>query len=159
MNTKKFFTTTLLGATIFLFSGCEDLVSAISDTSSGHDSISVTQLNATTLQFSWEKKYSGYSEVLSRESGVSRRTGYFMTQNAKGSYELTCSINDYSSDSVKLSCTNTGSGYLSTFSSFPKMKFNTNYNIEISEGTSHDYRGASATIRYNEASNSLQVSN
>lgn len=144
----------LLGVvTMLSLSGCD---ATRGGDSSSDDSIKVTLPSDTRIVIGWEKNYSGYSEVLARESGVTRRTGYFMTQNSTGNYELTCDINTQFSREVGFTCKSTGSGYLSTYSQLSKMKNDTVYNFQISQGTEHNYQEVSYKVAYNASSNRLE---
>jgi len=150
MNNKLFLGTIAISA-LLSFSGCtpDDLLNEVT---SSHDSLNISIINSDTLKVKWEKNYNGYSEVLSRRSGVSTRTGYFLTANSKDTYEITCSINNY--DPIKFSCQDIGSGYI-PFPSFPNMIKDEIYNIQVSEGTEHNYQDVEKSIMYSSSSNSL----
>ena len=151
MNNKLFLGTIAISA-LLSFSGCtpDDLLNEVT---SSHDSLNISIINSDTLKVKWEKNYNGYSEVLSRRSGVTSRTGYFLTANTTDDYEIICTISSYAP--VEFSCQDTGSGYVS-YPRFPDMLEDTVYNIQISEGTEHDYQDVAKSIIYNSSSNSLE---
>jgi len=151
MNNNLLLGTIAIGA-LLSFSGCtpEDLLKEIT---SSHDNVTVSIISSDTLKVQWEKNYSGYSEVLSRRSGVSSRTGYFLTANTTDDYEIVCTISSYAP--VEFSCQDTGSGYVS-YPRFPDMLEDTIYNIQVSEGVEHDYQDVAESIIYNSSSNSLE---
>jgi len=153
MNNKSIIGTIIVSALITL-SGCspEDISDAVDGAS--HDKVTVVIVNNDQLKVQWEKNYNGYSEVLSRKTGVTKRTGYFLTANSTGNYEIVCSINSYSP--VTFSCQDTGSGYVSN-PRFPDMEEDTIYNIQVSEGTEHNYQDITTSIIYNTTSNSLEL--
>ena len=138
---------------LVLLTGCE----VTDELSSSDDKINVSLLGTQTMVIEWEKKYTGYSEVLARQSGVTKRTGYFMTHNSKGNYEMTCTVSSQSSSKVSFSCNSTGSDSLSTYNNFPSIYMDETYNIQGSQGTSHDYKDVVAKIFYSSASGQLQL--
>lgn len=128
------------------------------DTSgSGHDNLKVKLLDNATVQFSWKKGYAGYSEVLLRKEGVSSRTGYFMTHNYKGNYQLTCYVDSTYYGYVDFECVSTGADKLSSNATLPKVYFDTTYTVQMSEGIEHNYQNVTARLRYNSSSGSLEI--
>ncbi len=124
-------------------------------TSSSHDSVSVTSVDDMTVKIQWKKNYVGYSEVLSRENGVTEREGFFMTSNITGSYEVTCNIFEISTE-VKFECINTSSGFPGD-RVLPTMKLDTVYNIQVSEGFDHEYQAVSAKLYFNSNTQNLEL--
>ncbi len=127
-----------------------------SSTSSSHDSVRVTSVDDMTVKVQWKKNYVGYSEVLSRESGVTERKGYFMTSNTTGSYEVTCNITEISSE-VIFECINTGGSGFFEDKVLPKMKLDTVYNIQVSEGINNEDQAVSAKLFFNSNTQKLEL--
>jgi len=126
-----------------------------SSTSSKHDAINVTLVDDMTVKINWEKNYVGYSEVLSRKSGVTERKGYFMTSNTTGSYELTCNIDEIGVD-IKFNCINTGSGNIGV-GQLPLMDYDTVYNIQGSEGLANEDQAISAKLYFSSSTQNLEL--
>ena len=144
----------LFSAVLLSFSGCGE-ISNESTYGSGHDTLNVKLLDTKTVQFTWNKKYNGYSEVLLRQEGENSRTGYFMTHNYTGNYQLTCYIAHTYSNYADFECSSTGSKSLSSSATLPRVYFDTIYNVQMSEGLEHNYQAVTARLTYDSSSQAL----
>jgi hypothetical protein len=168
-NVKRIGLNIILGATVAaVISGCGETASSDFNTfasgggsggssGSGNDTLKVIKKADDRVLFQWKKNYSGYSEVLSRKEGVSGRSGYFMTQNATGSYELECTITDRGYRAISWGCVSTGSGYLASYAELGRMENDKYYNLILSQGFSHEEIDTGISLYYDSISRTIEV--
>lgn len=130
---------------------------------SGNGSLTTTIFGDHMIKFNWYSSYSGYSEVLARELDEEDRKGYFITTNGGGNFELTCSYK-VESIYVRFKCENSGEDYISPYTTFPTMKIDTSYKIQIAEhsayvypeGSTIDYSGIITQLRFNSSTGYIE---
>ena len=151
-------TTIAMTAAASLFTGCgveDELKDAstsgsststtTSDSSSSFDTFNITK-TALGFNINWVKRYEGYSEIIYKEVGTddARGDGYPFTNNATGSYTLTCEKNSEVTQSVGYRCTRSDI----TATSSVTLKKDVQYEWLVSYGIEHDHSDPEVYMEY-----------
>ena len=137
-------TTMAMTVAAALFTGCsvEDAMTDTGSTSnggsggtSGQDTFSITK-TSSGFDIDWSKGYQGYSEIVYREVGTSdpRGNGYPFTNNATGSYHMTCVKSREDTQRVSYECARSDL----TLTSSVTLKKGVEYEWFASYGTDHE---------------------
>ena len=142
-------TTLATAAMGLLFTGCsvEDAVTQATSgvgSGSGRDDITLSK-TADGFMINWNKNYSGYSEVIYTDgSSGDRGNGYPFTNNATGTYTMTCVERSSANSSVSYRCTRPDI----TATSSVTLEKGTEYQWLVSYGTDHEHGEVDATMEY-----------
>ena len=123
----------------------------------GSDSLTLTKTSDDNFDLTWEKKYSGYSEAVYKNSRYNNERGhYFLTGNAKTTHVLHCTVSNADADSISYSCENDNHSVPMYESVSLRFQNGTN-TFYTSEGIDHNLKKA-ATLTYDGNSHSISIS-
>ncbi len=160
----KNFYVKLSGLTLLLaLSGCgtSDLIdNNIFDTGSssgGSDSLTLTKTSSDNFDLTWNKKYSGYSEAVYKNSRYNNKRGkYFLTANAKTKHVLHCTVSSADADKISYRCENDNHS-IPMYENVRLTFQNGTNTFYTSEGFDHNLKKV-ATLTYDGNSHSISIS-
>jgi len=114
-------------------------------TQGGQDSFNISK-TSDGFKINWNKGYEGYSEIIYQKVGTDRTRGdgYPFTNNATGSYTLTCVKVGDETDSVRYSCSRSDI----TLTSSVTLQKGVQYEWLSSYGFEHEHSEPTATMEY-----------
>lgn len=140
-----------MAAAAALFTGCslEDGLKDASGTTGGRSSdLDTFNITKTTLGFKidWVKRYGGYSEIIYQKVGTdnARGDGYPFTNNATGTYSLTCEKSSEDADRVGYRCTRPDITAISSVT----LKKGVQYEWLVGYGTEHEHSDPEVYMEY-----------
>ncbi len=119
--------------------------SGSTSTQSGQDSFNISKA-PNGFKISWNKSYEGYAEIIYQKVGTDRTRGdgYPFTNNATGSYTLTCEKTSDETDSVRYSCSRSDI----TLTSNVTLQKGVQYEWLVSYGFDHEHSEPTVTMEY-----------